>query len=165
MKLRPRIKMELSFLDKFIEVISWMLLVAIWCILLINFSSLPDLVPTHFNFTGRPDATGAKWSLFILPGVATILFACISWINKFPHRFNYPVVITPENAFRQYSNANLMFRYMKLILLVIFGMITVKSMMISTGLANGLGILFLPMTLGFVLGPLAYFIFKAFKEK
>jgi hypothetical protein len=56
-----------------------------------------------------------------------------------------------------------MIRYLKLIIVVIFGLIEFKTIQNANGQADGLGIWFLPMTLGLIFIPLIYFVVKLFK--
>ena len=44
----------------------------LWCNALYLYNKLPDTIPTHFDIAGKPDAWGAKSSLFLLPLSATI---------------------------------------------------------------------------------------------
>jgi len=100
-----------------------------------------------------------------LPLIATVLFVGLTFLNKFPHIFNYPTNITPHNALRQYTNATRMIRYLKLVIVVIFGLIAFKTIQNGNGEANGLGIWVLPLTLGLIFIPLIYFVIKSFKTK
>jgi uncharacterized membrane protein len=54
------------------------------------FRYLPDPMPTHWGFSGEPDAWGSKWNVFLIPGMAallTILFSVFERID--PKRINY----------------------------------------------------------------------------
>jgi hypothetical protein len=86
-------------------------------------------------------------------------------LNKFPHIFNYPTNITQDNALRQYSNATRLLRYLKLIIVFIFGLIVFKVIQNANGEADGLGVWFLPLVLGLTFIPLTYFGIKSFKAK
>ncbi len=55
---RPKIKVELTATDKLLEYIGWALLVAVWVLTLVNFSHLPEIIPTHYNATGQTDGFG-----------------------------------------------------------------------------------------------------------
>lgn len=158
---RPRIKIELTATDKAIELIGWLALLAIWILTITSYSNLPDTIPTHYNSVGKADGFGGKINILISPLVATLLLVGITIANKFPHIFNYPTKITAENAFRQYTNVTIMNRYVKLILVVIFGLVEYKTIK-ST---NGPGVWFLPLTMVLVFIPLTYFIIKSFKTK
>jgi uncharacterized membrane protein len=62
----PKINIELSSSDKLIEVISWITFIFFWAIIAVNYSTLPDMIPTHFDAIGQPDNFGNKAMIFIL---------------------------------------------------------------------------------------------------
>lgn len=162
---RPRIRIELTVTDKAVEIIGWVALLAIWVLVISNYSNLPDTIPTHYNGIGNADGFGNKTNILILPLIANILFVGITIINKFPYIFNYPTQITEENALRQYTNATRMLRFMKLILVILFGLFTFKTIQGANGQSFGHGVWFLPLTLGLIFIPLTYFIIKSFRIK
>ena len=162
---RPQMKLELTKIDKAMELIGWVSLVIIWCFLIISFKNLPNSIPTHFNGVGKANGFGGKATIFNLPVIATILFVGLTILNKFPHFYNYPTDITKDNALIQYTNATRMIRYLKLIIVIIFGLITLKTIQNTEGKANGLGNWFLPLTMAMIFIPLTYFIIKSFKPK
>jgi uncharacterized membrane protein len=162
---RPKIKIQLTATDKAVERIGWVILLTIWVLTITSYSNLPDTIPTHYNGEGKADGFGRKINILTLPLVATILFVGMTIINKFPYIFNYPVKITEENAFRQYTNATRMIRYLKLLLIVLFGLIVFKTIQSTSGQSFGPGAWFLPLTMGLIFIPLIYFIIKSLRTK
>lgn len=160
---RPRIKIEATSTDKILEIIGLVLLIAFWCLTIINYAKLPEIIPTHYNGMGEADGFGGKGNILILPIIATILFIGLTKLNKYPHIFNYPTKITQENALEQYTNATRMMRILKLVIVVIFGLIAFQTIRFANGQADGLGKWFLPMTMGLIFVPLIYFVIKSFK--
>jgi len=163
MEERPKIKLELTTADKTFEIIGWLLVISVWGLTITNYANLPETIPTHYNAAGQADRFGGKATILTLPLIATVLFVGLTILNKFPHIFNYPTNITQDNALRQYATR--MIRYLKLIIVVIFGLIEFKTIQNANGQADGLGIWFLPMTLGLIFIPLIYFVVKLFKAK
>jgi uncharacterized membrane protein len=161
MEERPKIKLELTTADKTFEIIGWLLVISVWGLTITNYANLPETIPTHYNGAGQADGFGGKATILTLPLIATVLFVGLTILNKFPHIFNYPTNITQDNALRQYATR--MIRYLKLIIVVIFGLIEFKTIQNANGQADGLGIWFLPMTLGLIFIPLIYFVVKLFK--
>jgi uncharacterized membrane protein len=165
MKERPRLNLELTQADKSVEIIGWLLIFAIWGLTILNYQSLPDIIPIHYNVAGVADGFGDKWMIFTLPIVATVLFVGLTILNKFPHILNYPTEITADNALRQYTNVTRLIRYLKVIIVVIFGLITFLTIRHANGQTDGLGIWFLPLTMGLIFMPLIYFSIKSIKTK
>jgi len=162
---RPKIRIELTTADKAVEILGWFALLTIWIFTIASYSNLPDTIPIHYNGAGKADGFGSKINILILPFIATILFVGMTIANKFPHVFNYPTKITEENALRQYTNATRMMRYLKLVLVVLFSLIAFKTIQNTWGQSAGLGVWFLPLTMGLIFIPLTCFIIKSFRAK
>lgn len=157
MEERPIIKLTLTTSDWALELLGWAALLALWGLILTHYPNLPAIIPTHYNLAGVADDYGKKASLLLLPFVATVLFIGLTLLNRYPHQFNYLVPITPDNALSQYTAATRLLRYLKLILVVVFGLLAYQTIRQARGAATGLGVWFLPVMLALVLVPLLYF--------
>ena len=162
---RPKLKVQLTTTDKLLELLGWGVLLALWVWTGTSYSSLPDSIPTHFNAAGEADDYGRKASIFGLPVVASLLYIGLTLLNRVPHIFNFPTPVTQENALIQYTNATRMIRSLKLILVVVFGGISFQTIQQANGETDGLGVWFLPVTLGLIFLPLIYFVIKSFQTK
>jgi uncharacterized membrane protein len=138
---------------------------ALWVWTGTSYSSLPDTIPTHFNAAGEADDYGRKASIFGLPVVASLLYIGLTLLNRVPHIFNFPTPVTQDNALPQYTNATRMIRYLKLILVLVFAGISFQTIQQANGETDGLGVWFLPVTLGLIFMPLLYFVIKSFQTK
>jgi uncharacterized membrane protein len=165
MNKRPRLKLEFSTTDKLFEIGGWVLISVVWVLTLAYYPNLPDTIPTHYNGAGQADGFGGKATILTLPLIASILFIALTVLNRFPHVFNYPTSITQENAFKHYTNATRLLRYLKLIIVFIFGLITFKTINYANSEEDGLGVWFLPLTMGLIFIPLIYFLIKSFQSK
>ncbi|MBS1765702.1 MAG: DUF1648 domain-containing protein [Bacteroidetes bacterium] len=160
---RPKIKLELTTIDKTFEILGWTSIIAIWVLIVVNYTNLPDTIPIHYNGAGQADGFGGKGNILTLPLIATVLFVGLTILNKFPHVFNYPTNITTDNALKQYTIATRLIRYLKFIIVVIFGLIALQRIRNVNGQTSGLGVWFLPLTLGLIFIPMTYFMIKSFK--
>ncbi|MFM7638826.1 MAG: DUF1648 domain-containing protein [Bacteroidota bacterium] len=158
-----KIKLELTTTDKTFEILGWVSIFAVWVLTITNYTNLPDTIPTHYNGAGQADGFGGKGNILTLPLIATVLFIGLTILNKFPHVFNYPTNITTDNALQQYTNATRMIRYLKFIIVVIFGLIALQTIRNASGQRSGLGVWFLPLTLGLIFISMTYFVIKSFK--
>ena len=140
MENRPRITLHLTQFDKWLERASKIVLCAMWLLVLFIFSTLPSIVPIHYNALGKVDNYGSKITLFILPVVATLIYFGLTKLNKYPHVFNYMTTITNENAEHQYTLATRMLRILKLAILILISLLVVLSYLVAKGYINGLGI-------------------------
>ena len=165
MNKRPRLKLKLNQTDKILEIVGWISVIGIWALTLTNYSILPEIIPIQFNGAGKADGFGNKTHIFVLPIISSLLFIGFTILNKRPHIFNYPSQITKENALRQYTNATRMIRVLKLVIVVLFGLIVLKTIQNVNGHADGLGTWFLPFTIGVFLILTLYFLMMSMKDK
>ena len=156
---RPKIKIRFTLFDLFIEIAGLVAVLAMWILLIATYSGLPDVIPTHYNGSGQVDNFGGKSSIFMLPVIATAVYAGMTVLCRFPHVFNYPVKITGNNAFLQYGNMARMVRCLKLVLVLIFGYLIFHTAL-NTG--RGIGIWFTPVLLAVIFIPVIYFMAKSF---
>lgn len=162
---KPKFKIELTTTDRILEITGWASLAVLWIVTLFYFRLLPETIPTHFNAAGIADDHGPKASVFILPAIGTILFIGLTILNRFPHIFNYPVKITPENRLRQFTMATRLVRVLKVSMLVVFILIIWSASAAAINKSNSIGIWFTPVILAIVFIPLGYYIYRSFKAK
>lgn len=130
---RPKIKLTLTTVDKLLEIIGWIVVFVMWAIVVVNYSKLPDIIPIHFNAEGVVDGYGSKSMIWILLLVGSILYAGMTYLNKFPHVFSFTTTITPENALQQYTITTKMLRYVKLLIVLIICYLLFKTIYIPLG--------------------------------
>lgn len=165
MEERPVLKLEWTFVDRILEITGWVAMVVLWILTIRYYPGLPDSIPTHFNALGQVDGYGGKGTLLILPVIVTVVVVGLTILNRFPHVFNFAVSITQENALKQYTNATRFIRYLKLVIVLIFGLIAFNMVQNAQGKADGMGIWVLPLMLGLIFIPLIIYIGWSFKNK
>ncbi|MDP4281753.1 MAG: DUF1648 domain-containing protein [Bacteroidota bacterium] len=165
MDARPKIKLKLSAIDKVLEISGWLAFIAIWIMTIMTFSHLPNTIPTHYNLAGKADSVGGKVTILLLPVLSTILFIVLTFINTFPYLFNYPENITAEDAEKQYLYATRLIRYLRLIIVVIFGYIEYRTILSTKVAVVGLGGWFIFIFLGLIFIPIIYFISRMLKKR
>lgn len=162
---RPNIRVQLTATDKAIEMLGWLLVGTIWLLTLLSYDKLPNTIPIHFDSLGNVDGFGEKATILTLPRVATAIFIGMTILNQFPQVFNYTTNITNENALRQYTNATRMIRYLKLIVVIIFGILVVFTVKSAHGNTADLGKWFLPLLLVPIFVLITYFTILSSKSK
>lgn len=164
MSSRPRINITPSPFDNKITLWSKIFLAIMWGLTLFSLIQLPTTIPTHFNAQGQTDAYGDKMTILIFPIMATVIFIGLNQLVKYPHIFNYMTKITEKNAEEEYSMATTMVRGMNLAVLFIFTSILLINFLIATGVIDGLGNWFLPLTFVILLIPTIRSIRRSFKK-
>lgn len=151
--------------DIILEIICGAALLGLWVYTLITFSSLPEIIPIHFDFQGHVDGTGSRGVVWLLPTIGSVIYVLLALVGNYPHTFNYPVSITPENAKRQYTIALRMMRTLRLSITLLMFLIQVMMVLTAVGtLAEPPGWIIVA-GLALVFAPIAYYLTRAFREK
>jgi len=149
--------------DRFIDAVGMLILMATVALVAWYYRLLPDSIPTHFNVKGEPDGHGGKFMVFVLPAIAAVLFFSMSKLLRSPSSLNFPVSITEENAARQYRNAALMLRLLRVVVVMVFAYLTWATIQVSLGTLQGLSVWFLPVVLLLLGCVVVVFLFRAFR--
>jgi uncharacterized membrane protein len=165
MEARLKIKLNLSPLDKALELAGTVFLFLMWAITIYTFIKSPPTIPIHYDGYGKPNGYGDKMTVWILPILATAIYLGLTFLNKYPHIFNYMTEITVENAKRQYTLATRLLRYLKLAIVVTFSFDILFGYLTAIGLANGLSIWSLPITIVLLIIPVIISITKSLNKK
>lgn len=110
---RPVLKLPLSPLERWLEVVSILGVAFSIVMLLASWKSLPETIPSHFGLSGKADAVGNKSFLVPMPITIVCMYLLLTVVSRFPHIFNYPWPITEENAERQYRLAREVLAWIK----------------------------------------------------
>lgn len=135
---RPKLEIQPSPVDMAVEIMAVAGLV-VHAIMLAHFwPMIPHTVATHFGANGKPDGWGPKNTMLMLPVLSVVIWGVFTVLNRFPHIFNYPVRLTPENAERQYKIATSVIRWLKMEIIWVFILLNYESILVSLGKARGL---------------------------
>jgi uncharacterized membrane protein len=136
-----------------LAVLAW-----ITCRALYGPDSLPDRIPTHFDFAGRPNGWGSPSGLLLLPAVAVALYLGMTVVARFPSTFNYPVRVTTENRSRLEALALGLIVWLKTELVCLFTGIQWTTVQAARHPGEGLSVLLamVPVYILVVLGTIAW---------
>ena len=161
---RPIVKIKTTRTDKIIEIIACTALIALWIFIYIIYQKLHEIIPTHFDGSGKADGYGEKESVFLSAGICTVIFIGMSFLQKKVRHFNFLTEITPENAMRQYTFAIKMVRMLKLSIVIVFGLIEFHTYKASLGMDPASGKFIILATLALVYIPIFYFLIQSSKN-
>lgn len=157
--MNPQLPVQWSPVDLVLEAIAAVGLAGQIGLLLPKLPRLPEQVPVHFDFAGRPDRMGPRATLTVLPLVSLVAFVLLTVVARLPHLANYPVAITPDNAARQYRLATILLTLVKTEMVWLVGFLGWRAARVALGEATGLGRYFLPVFLAVLAGtPLLWVI-------
>lgn len=111
---RPVLDVPLSPFETLLVILTVLGMITIVAITFWAWSTLPAIVPTHYSLSGRPNAYGGKGFLLVMPVLSIFLASLLMLVCRYPHTYNYPWLITNENAPRQYHLARLLLRWITL---------------------------------------------------
>jgi len=134
---RPKTKIGFTVFDLVIEIAGLVALLSMWILAMVYYSQLPDVN---------------------LPVIATVLYAGMTILSRFPRIFNYPVRITENNAGFQYRNMARMIRCVKISLVLVFGSGVLQTILNIEDFGN----YSMPLTLSIIILPVIYFVVKSF---
>ncbi|WP_066714598.1 DUF1648 domain-containing protein [Clostridium sp. Marseille-P299] len=148
-------KLKKNKYEILVEIICLILLIGVLIYLFLNWNSIPDKIPGHYNATGEIDRIGSKKELLVLPIVSWLMYLGMTVLEKFPQVWNTGVTVTEENKERVYRVLKNMLSTMKLIMVAVFVYLTINSSQ-----AKSLPVLFLPVFLTLMFGSIIFFIIK-----
>lgn len=158
---RPKIKVPFESVDYVLELLCISTLLIIWGYVFVEYATLPEIIPTHFNAAGIADDFGSKSTIFIIPAAATGLYILLFVLNLYPHTHNYSVNITLENALKNYRLSTRFLRTVNVLLCLMFGYITYNIVSSATSSEKGISSYFLPLLIGSCLAlPVLGFYFQ-----
>lgn len=98
---RPKIDTPKSTAAKLFDGFTLAVFAAAVVYLIIQWDRLPEEIPAHFGFSGEVDRWGSRFELFLLPGIAAVMWIGLTVLEKYPHVYNY-INFTVDNAGTQY---------------------------------------------------------------
>ena len=160
MEKRPRIPINLTTTDYLFEIIG---LIGIICSIVLPiyyFNDLPDQIPKHFNALGQVDSHGNRGIIWLLPAIGLFLYVGLTILNKFPFAFNYPTIITNENAEKLYTIGTRTVRLLKVIVVLSFVFLNFKTIEIALNKSTEIGKFYLPIFLAVLIILIGTTIYK-----
>lgn len=100
---------------------------------------LPEVIPTHFDFSGAVNGSSGKSTLIFLLGLNILMYILLTLSDRFPALMNFPVKITAQNARKQFMLMRYMMSGLKILICWMFFYISYQSTAVALGNAQGLG--------------------------
>ena len=162
---KPRIKIRRNGVDWLLDSASGVMVILLVALPVYTYSSLPEIIPIHFNARGIADGYGSREMIWIMPILVSLIFVGMAVLANHPHLLNYLVEITKENAERQYRMAARLVRILNFLVAGIFLYIMYVKVVSYPAINSGLGVYFLPFSLMAIFGVLAIYIFMSLKAR
>lgn len=132
---RPILSLSRSDLENALDIIAVILMVSLVAYLAVMWNALPDVMPIHFTLDGEIDRWGSRYILIVFPVIGIGTWVLIYLVKNSPHKYNYVVKITEENAAVQYRLARVLMRVVMVEILLVF--LSVEWLIIRNGMDGG----------------------------
>jgi len=162
---RPRIKIGLEPHDKVIQIFGFIGVLFLIGLPAYYYAQLPEIIPRHYDATGKPDGFSGKAIIWTLPLIGVVMYMGMHWLSKLPHLYNYPQKITEENAETLYKSAVRMIRTLNSIISCSFAYLTYATIRTALGTQEGLGRWFTPVLVLSLIITIGYFMLSTFSKK
>jgi hypothetical protein len=117
------------------EVGSIVTIVATWWIAFRAYATLPARFPTHFGFSGRPDAWGRKEWVWFMPAISLVMYLFDRYI----------LALVASDPRHPGMVAGIAWLYFEMLLMFLY--IESRSIAVARGRAEGLGKAFVPVVI------------------
>lgn len=120
---QPKINLKKTGLDFTLEIVAFIAMSLTFILVTSNWERFPSEIRLNSS------ATGAKWVLLILPFASLIFYVGMSILNRFPHKFNYPIKVTEQNAEKLYKIGVRTVSFMKMLIciMILYAVISIVS--------------------------------------
>ncbi len=129
--------------------------------LAIIYHTLPETIPTHFNFAGEPDGWGSRGTVWILPIVGAVTDITMLLVGLFPQAWNTGTKITVFNRARVFRLVRHLLADLRLGMALMWAAITLFTV---RGEGSG-GWLLIAVTMFLVFFPILRYFLRLFVFK
>ena len=151
-------------LRKTLNIVALLAVAIAFITILMNWSTLPNQVPSHYNTLGEVDSWSNKWFIFFVPTIGLALWFFLHALEKRPQHLNMPGVgKDPTPA--QLGNVQLFSNVIKNEILIIFSLFSLRDVLVSKGNDINLGIWEIVLFFGIFLITVTYFIIRSSRLK
>lgn len=156
---RPKLKISLPFAYRFLEAFTLFGVLVLVALPIYYWNQLPEQVPIN---SGK---TTSKAIMLFEPIFGMAIYILIFFLKKAPHRLNYTVKITEQNAANQYAIALKILVWMNLLTIAILAIISYSSIQSSLGNHSNTGLWVISGLLIWMTAIMVYSIIKMKKEQ
>lgn len=137
-----KLDLPVTLLERIANSAGIVALVAMVSMLVLQWSSLPDAVPVHFDAAGVVDRWGSKFELLLLPTIAIALHVFLHYLEGVPHTHNYPARLNDTNRAAFYRHSRIVLNLTKNICAIMLSYMTWQTILIAQEKASSLGLPF-----------------------
>ena len=152
--------MKSNLFDKIMAVLAILILLAATVFVLVNWSNLPEQIPSHYNIKGQPDAYGGKGTIIVLMAIGWIMVPLLMILSKFPCLYSTGVERTPANEAVINRITRDLISFMEFTIAVLFA-----YMMIVPIRGSDMGVWFMPVFLALIFGSIIVTVVRLIRNR
>lgn len=103
-----------------LDVLNLLIALLLWIYTFRMYKKLPEKIPTHFDFEGKPDHFGSKKYALLLPILSSIFYVVFFFITQSPENGNFPIELTKANYEIQYFIMILVLKWLLFLVSLMF---------------------------------------------
>lgn len=130
-----------------------------------EWSTLPELVPVHFNIWGVPDGNGSKVVLAVIAFVGLLMYFLLTIPQRNPANSNIPFKVTDSNRAEHLLLVQSLMTVLKFEMGVIFSYLDWMIVEIARGHASGIGPWFGIGLIVMIMGTVSWYYFQGARIK
>lgn len=113
-------KSKFTIIDFIIEAFALAALISIWTFAIYTYPKLPDIIPAHINYNGLADEYRSKIYFFIIPVMAILIYALLTFLNRDRILLRSPERIIGNDPEKTYKMTRKFVRILKFSILLLF---------------------------------------------
>ncbi|WP_312089875.1 DUF1648 domain-containing protein [Chryseobacterium sp.] len=102
------------------DFLNLLIVLLLWVYTIRMYKKLPEKIPTHFDFEGKPDQFGKKGFAFFLPVLSVAFYITFIVITQNPENGNFPIQLTEANHEIQFFIMILMLKWLLFLVVLMF---------------------------------------------
>ncbi|MGM9968162.1 MAG: DUF1648 domain-containing protein [Rummeliibacillus sp.] len=132
--------------------------------ILINWSTLPNKVPSHYNLAGEPDKWSDRWFVFVPLMIGIFLWFSLQIVETRPHLHNYSG-LTEKNREVLFKNSMLLMNFIKNEMLIYFSFSAINDIYVAKGKESIVGPWDLLIFSVMIIGTIVIFVVRSVRLK
>jgi uncharacterized membrane protein len=152
--------MKSNLFDRIAAILAIVILLAGTAFVLINWSKMPEQIPSHYDFKGQPDGYGGKGTLIFLMAAGWVLVPMMMVLSKFPQFYNTGVERTPANEAVINRITRDLISFMELAISILF-----TYMMVVPVIGANMGAWFMPVFLALIFGSIIVTVVRLIRNR
>ena len=128
---RPKIKVQMKYVDWIIEIIGLMIIIILIIIPLMSYKILVFDNIAHFDKLYNLDKSFNLFDLIIYSAIGLIIYIVLSIQNRYILKYPFPIIVTEDNAERLYKISSRRLRILKVIILLFILFHVIQKILIA----------------------------------